>query len=63
MRTVSRGQDTHVEDHEDTDELCEAEGHSELEGSKGGDEGGPALLDDGGDTADVDDPGGEGSRH
>ena len=54
---------TYVEDHEDTDELGEAERHPELERGKGGDERGPALLDDGGDAADVDHPGGERRRH
>ena len=36
---------THIENHKDTDELCEAEGHPELEGGEGGDERGSALLD------------------
>ena len=62
-RPGRQDEDTHVEDHEDTDELGEAERHPELERSEGRDESGPALLDDGGDTPDVDDPGGEGSRH
>ena len=47
----------YVENHEDADELGEAERHSELERGKGGDQGGSALLDDLGHTSDVDIPG------
>ena len=50
----------YVENHEDADELGEAERHSELERGKGGDQGGSALLDDLGHTPDVDIPEDEG---
>ena len=50
----------YVENHQDADELCEAESHAELEWGKGGDQGGSALLDDLRHTPDVDIPGGEG---
>ena len=36
---------THREDHEDHDELREAEGHPELKRGEGGDHGGPPLPD------------------
>ena len=49
----------YIENHQDADELGEAESHAELEGGKGGDQGGSALLDDLGNTPDVDIPGGE----
>ena len=34
---------THVENHEDTDELSEAEGHAKFEGGKSRHHGGPPL--------------------
>ena len=52
----------YVENHEDADELGEAERHAELERGEGGDQGGSALLDDLGHTPDVDVPGGKGIK-
>ena len=37
--------ETHREDHENHDELREAEGHPELKRGEGGDHGGPPLPD------------------
>ena len=53
----------YVENHQDTDELSEAERDAELEGGEGRDESGSALLDDLGHAADVDVRGGEGRGH
>ena len=56
-------QRAYIENHQDADELSEAERHAELEGGKGGDQGGSALLDDLRHTPDVDIPGGEGESN
>ena len=50
----------YVENHQDANELSEAESDAEFEGGEGRDESGSALLDDLGHAADVDVPGGEG---
>ena len=53
----------YVENHQDANELGEAERDAEFEGGEGRDESGSALLDDLGNAADVDVPGGEGRGH
>ena len=54
---------SYVEDHQDADELSEAERDAEFEGCKCGNHGRPALFNDVRNAADVHVARGEGRRH